>query len=122
MKFVELLNQQPPQSTRYHPQSTETIGNHPETTRNYLLHRNPPPHPHAKSQQTLPCFSAVDFEHDFIIRKVELQKQPSEVFCEKDILKNFAKLTGKHLRWNLFFNPFTPAHPQDMRLDLKRFN
>ena len=32
------------------------------------------------------------------------QKQTPEVFCKKDILRNFAKLTGKYLRQNLFFN------------------
>ena len=31
------------------------------------------------------------------------QKQPPEVFCEKGVLRNFAKLTGKHLRQRLFF-------------------
>ena len=31
-----------------------------------------------------------------------LQKQ-SEVFCKKDVLKNFAKFTEKHLFWSLFF-------------------
>ena len=32
------------------------------------------------------------------------QKQTPEVFCKKDILRNFAKLTGKYLRQSLFFN------------------
>ena len=27
-----------------------------------------------------------------------------EVFCEKDVLRNFAKFTGKHLCQSLFFN------------------
>ena len=27
-----------------------------------------------------------------------------EVFCKKGVLRNFAKLTGKHLRQSLFFN------------------
>ena len=27
----------------------------------------------------------------------ELQKQPPEVFYEKDVLRNFTKFTGKHL-------------------------
>ena len=26
------------------------------------------------------------------------------MFREKDVLKNFAKFTGKHLCWSLFFN------------------
>ena len=30
------------------------------------------------------------------------QKQPPEVFRKKDVLKNFAIFTGKHLCWNLF--------------------
>ena len=104
-----LQNSKLSETIQYHPQPTETIGNHPETTLNYLLHRHHLPLHRATNQQSLPCFFAVDFEHDFIIRKVELQKQPSEVFCEKDVLKNFAKLTGKHLRWSLFFDKETPA-------------
>ena len=27
-----------------------------------------------------------------------------EVFCKNGVLRNFAKLTGKHLRQSLFFN------------------
>ena len=30
------------------------------------------------------------------------QKQPSEVFCKKDVLRNFAKFTGKQLCQSLF--------------------
>ena len=33
-----------------------------------------------------------------------LKKQPPEVFCEKCVLKNFAKFTGKQLCRSLFFN------------------
>ena len=33
-----------------------------------------------------------------------LQKQPPEVFCEKGVLRNFAKFTGKRLCQSLFFN------------------
>ena len=33
----------------------------------------------------------------------EPQKQPSEKFCKKGILRNFAKLTVKHLYQSLFF-------------------
>ena len=28
---------------------------------------------------------------------------PSEVFCQKGVLRNFAKFTGKHLCQSLFF-------------------
>ena len=33
-----------------------------------------------------------------------MQKQPLEVFCKKNIFKNFAIFTEKHLCWSLFFN------------------
>ena len=33
-----------------------------------------------------------------------MQKQPSEVFCKKKVLRNFAKFTGKHLCQSLIFN------------------
>ena len=33
-----------------------------------------------------------------------VQKQPPEVFCEKIVLRNFAKFTGKYLCQNLFYN------------------
>ena len=36
----------------------------------------------------------------------EQQKQPPEVFCKKGVLRNFAKLTVKHLCLSLFFNNF----------------
>ena len=32
------------------------------------------------------------------------QKQSPEVFCKNNVLRNFVKLTGKHLRKGLFFN------------------
>ena len=34
----------------------------------------------------------------------QLKKQPPEVFCKKNVLRNFAKFTGKHLCQSLFFN------------------
>ena len=33
-----------------------------------------------------------------------IQKQPTELFCKKGVLRNFAKFTGKHLCQRLFFN------------------
>ena len=33
-----------------------------------------------------------------------IQKQPPNVFCKKDVLKNLANITGKHLCQKLFFN------------------
>ena len=32
-----------------------------------------------------------------------MQKQSTEKFCKKALLKNFAIFTGKHLCWRLFF-------------------
>ena len=32
------------------------------------------------------------------------EKQSPSVFCKKEVLKNFAKITGKHLSQSLFFN------------------
>ena len=32
------------------------------------------------------------------------EDQPPEVFCKKGVLRNFAKLTGKHLYQSPFFN------------------
>ena len=34
-----------------------------------------------------------------------------EVFCKKDVLKNFAKFTGKHLCQSLFFNKVAGLRP-----------
>ena len=39
------------------------------------------------------------------------QKQPPEVFCEKGVLRNFAKFTGKRLCESLFFNKVTGLRP-----------
>ena len=40
---------------------------------------------------------SVDYLHFFPEKAWYQQKQPPEVFCKKGVLKNFAKLTGKHL-------------------------
>ena len=34
-----------------------------------------------------------------------------KVFCKKDVLKNFAKFTGKHLLQSLFFNKVAGLRP-----------
>ena len=34
-----------------------------------------------------------------------------EVFCKTGVLKNFAKFTGEHLCWGLFFNNATGLSP-----------
>ena len=41
------------------------------------------------------------------------QKQLSNVFCKKSVLKNFAKFTGKRLYWSLLLiklKAFNPAY------------
>ena len=40
----------------------------------------------------------------FHIQKSVLQKKEAVAFCEKGVLINFAKFTGKHLCQSLFFN------------------
>ena len=44
-----------------------------------------------------------------VSRRVNLtiQKQPSEVFFKKGVLKTFAKFAGKQLYQSLYFNKFT---------------
>ena len=39
------------------------------------------------------------------------KKQPPEVFCEKSVLRNFTKFTGKHLCKGLFFNQVACLRP-----------
>ena len=34
-----------------------------------------------------------------------------DIFCEKGVLRNLAKLTGKHLRQSLFFNKVAGPRP-----------
>ena len=42
---------------------------------------------------------------EYLVNEILLfQKQPPEVSYKKDVLKNFAKFTGKHLCQSLFFN------------------
>ena len=44
-----------------------------------------------------------DLKSEILLNK-RLQRSRLEVFYKKDILRNFAKLTGKHLRQRVFFN------------------
>ena len=41
----------------------------------------------------------------------KFQKKPLEVFFKKDVLKNFAKFTGKHLCQSLFYNKVADMRP-----------
>ena len=97
-------NSKPPKTIRNHPQPTETIQNQPETTKNYLQQRNPPPLQCATSYQILPCFSAVDFEHDFSIRKAELGKNGENlamVMNCKDNLWTFCHIRRDYFKASL---------------------
>ena len=49
------------------------------------------------------------------LKKPIVQKPPPEVFCDKGILKNFAKFTGKHLFQSLFFNKVTDHFAKTLR-------
>ena len=44
------------------------------------------------------------FWHSDLLFTVTIQKQPVDVFCKKGFLKNFVKLTEKHLWQSLFLN------------------
>ena len=46
----------------------------------------------------------IHIQYFFGVMRNKLQKQPLEVLCKKDVLKNFGKSTGKHLCHGLFFN------------------
>ena len=48
----------------------------------------------------------------FLVLKIIIQRQASEVFCKNAVLKNFAIFTGKQLCWILFLiklQAFSPA-------------
>ena len=54
------------------------------------------------------CTQKIYVTYVYLICIIHLKKycQPdsvTEVFCKKDVLRNFSKLTGKHLRQSLFF-------------------
>ena len=46
-----------------------------------------------------------------MINGKNFQKQPPEVLCKKDVLRNFGKFTGKHLCLRLFFNKVAGRRP-----------
>ena len=59
-----------------------------EISKNTFLHRTP-----------LVAASVSSF-----LLHTKIQMQPLELPCKKDVLRNFAKFTGKHLCQRLFFN------------------
>ena len=44
------------------------------------------------------------YSHRFITTFIKCRSSPPEVFCKKDVLRNFAKFTGKHPCQSLFLN------------------
>ena len=46
----------------------------------------------------------IDCNYKLQLLASECQKHPPELFCEKGVLKSFAKFTEKHLCQSLFFN------------------
>ena len=53
------------------------------------------------------CF----FHYVYFCLKTNWRSKRPEVFCNKGVLKNFAKFTGKHLSQSLFFNKFAGLRP-----------
>ena len=51
-----------------------------------------------------------------MINGKNFQKQPPEVLCKKDVLRNFGKFTGKHLCLRLFFNKVAGLWPEACNL------
>ena len=45
------------------------------------------------------------------------QKQSFGMFCKKGVLKTFAKFTGKHLRWSLFFHKVADLSPATLLIE-----
>ena len=44
----------------------------------------------------------IELSEEFMV--IWKEEEPPEVFCEKSVLRNFAKFTEKHLCQSLFFN------------------
>ena len=69
------------------------------------------------SHYSLNVISKMMWCHNMVLEKhclniiYFLQKQLLEVIYKKSVLKNFAKLTGKHLFQNLFFNKVAGLRP-----------
>ena len=53
------------------------------------------------------CFAILECTLDVVV----IKSSRSEVFCEKDVLRNFAKFIGKHLCQSLFFNKVAGLRP-----------
>ena len=51
-------------------------------------------------------FQGEIFSKNIVTKYTSSQKQPPEVFCKKNVLKNLDYLTRKHLCWNLFLTRF----------------
>ena len=60
----------------------------------------------------LEVFCKRDVLKNFLKLTVKLKKQSSGGALSKDVLKNFAKFTGKHLCGNLFFNTLAGRKPE----------
>ena len=46
-----------------------------------------------------------------LTKSLSVRSNRPEVFCKKDVLKNFIKFTGKHLCQSLFFNEVAGLRP-----------
>ena len=50
----------------------------------------------------------------FTSAKFTALKQPTSAFCQKGVLKNFTKFTGKYLCQSLFFNKVVRLRPETL--------
>ena len=50
----------------------------------------------------------------------KIGSSPPEVFYNKEILKNFVKFIGKHLRWSLLFHKVTSSEAVTWRCSVKK--
>ena len=61
-------------------------------------------------EKTLCYENAMLDEQEIFLHKIFRSSRP-EVFCKKDLLRNFAKFIGKHLCHSLFFNKVAGLRP-----------
>ena len=57
------------------------------------------------------CCRVITYHNNMNVLVKRRSSRP-EVFCRKDVLRNFAKFTGKHLRQSLFFSKVAGLRPE----------
>ena len=64
-----------------------------------------------ESDTTLLCLLHYNLHYTHILELLNYRSSHPEVFCKNGVLRNFAKLTGKHLCQSLFFNKVAGLRP-----------